>query len=51
MPRLLIDKLGHGYHDLFLKIDAKPSSIRIADSFVRPDFLNQMILDTETMTE
>ncbi|MEM6264007.1 MAG: hypothetical protein AAGI38_15950 [Bacteroidota bacterium] len=39
MIRLFIDKLGTGHQDVFLKIDAMPSCLRIADSYYLPDFL------------
>jgi hypothetical protein len=39
MVRLLIDKLGSGHDDLFLKIDLIPSYSRTADSYYLSDFL------------
>ncbi|MGV3459866.1 MAG: hypothetical protein ACO1N9_05355 [Flavobacterium sp.] len=39
MIRLFIDKLGDGHKDLFLKVDAMPRSIDIADSFYIQQFL------------
>ncbi|WP_200976547.1 hypothetical protein [Echinicola sp. 20G] len=39
MIRLIIDKLGSGHHDLFLKIDLMPSFSRTADSYYLFDFL------------
>ena len=39
MIRLIIDKLGGGHQDLFLKIDLMPCSLKIADSFYIFDFL------------
>lgn len=39
MLRLLIDKLGSGHHDLFLKIDVRPDHVFIADSYFLSDFL------------
>ena len=37
--RLIIDPLGDGHHDLFLKIDVMPGQIKIADSYYLFDFL------------
>lgn len=37
--RLIIDPLGDGHHDLFLKIDVMPSQLKIADSYYLFDFL------------
>lgn len=37
--RLIIDPLGDGHHDLFLKIDVMPSQIKIANSYYLFDFL------------
>lgn len=37
--RLIIDPLGDGHHDLFLKIDLIPSQLKIADSYYLFDFL------------
>jgi hypothetical protein len=45
MIRLIIDKLGSGHDDLFLKIDLTPSFSRTADSYYLFDFLE--INDTE----
>lgn len=39
MIRLIIDKLGTGHDDLFLKIDVTPSFSRTADSYYLFDFL------------
>ncbi len=39
MIRLIIDKLGNGHNDLFLKIDLVPSYLKIADSYYLFDFL------------
>lgn len=39
MLRLIIDKLGDGHKDLFMKIDNMPSCIRISDSYFILDFL------------
>lgn len=39
MLRLIIDKLGDGHDDLFLKIDNMPSFIGISDSYFVLDFL------------
>jgi len=39
MIRLIIDKLGNAHNDLFFKIDAIPSIIKIADSYFLYDFL------------
>ena len=39
MIRLIIDKLGSGHNDLFLKIDLMPSFSRTADSYYLLDFL------------
>jgi hypothetical protein len=39
MIRLLIDKLGSGHKDLFLKIDAMPNSLFVADSYYLFDFV------------
>lgn len=39
MIRLIIDKLGSGHSDLFLKIDATPEHVEIADSYFLFDFL------------
>ena len=39
MIRLIVDKLGSGHHDLFLKIDAMPEHVQIADSYFVFDFL------------
>jgi len=45
MIRLIIDKLGGGHDDLFLKIDPMPSYSKIADSYYLLDFLE--ISDTD----
>ena len=37
--RLIIDPLGDGHHDLFLKIDVMPSQLKIAGSYYLFDFL------------
>jgi len=37
--RLIIDKLGNGHHDLFLKIDILPAYSQSADSYYLSDFL------------
>ena len=39
MIRLIIDKLGTGHDDLFLKIDSMPSYSKTADSYYLLDFL------------
>jgi hypothetical protein len=39
MIRLLIDKLGDGHKDLFLKIDIMNNDVQIADSYFLFDFL------------
>ncbi|MCZ8023618.1 MAG: hypothetical protein O9294_17775 [Cytophagales bacterium] len=39
MIRLLIDKLGDGHKDLFLKIDVMVNHVEIADSYFLFDFL------------
>ena len=39
MIRLIIDNLGSGHDDLFLKIDLMPSFTRTADSYYLFDFL------------
>jgi hypothetical protein len=39
MIRLIIDKLGNGHDDLFLKIDLMPSYAKTADSYYLFDFL------------
>jgi hypothetical protein len=39
MIRLIVDKLGSGHKDLFLKIDAMPEHLQIADSYFIFDFL------------
>jgi hypothetical protein len=39
MIRLIIDKVGGGHDDLFLKIDLMPSFVRTADSYYLLDFL------------
>lgn len=39
MIRLIIDRLGSGHDDLFLKIDLMPSFSRTADSYYLFDFL------------
>jgi hypothetical protein len=45
MIRVIIDKLGSGHHDLFLKIDATPDYSVTADSYYLFDFLE--ISDSE----
>jgi hypothetical protein len=45
MIRVIIDKLGSGHHDLFLKIDAMPEYSLTADSYYLFDFLE--ISDSE----
>lgn len=45
MIRVIIDKLGSGHDDLFLKIDTLPSYSKTADSYYVFDFLE--ISDTE----
>ena len=37
--RLIIDKLGNGHHDLFLKIDVLPAYSQTSDSYYLSDFL------------
>lgn len=39
MIRLIIDKLGSGHHDLFLKIDLLSTYVIIGDSYYLLDFL------------
>ena len=39
MLRLIIDKLGNGHHDLFLKVDLIPEFSKTADSYYLGDFL------------
>jgi hypothetical protein len=39
MIRLIIDKLGDGNNDLFLKVDSMPSYLKTADSYYLKDFL------------
>ncbi len=39
MIRLIIDKYGDAHHNLFLKIDGVPSTVKIADSYFLCDFL------------
>lgn len=39
MIRLIIDKLGTGHDDLFLKIDSMPSYSKTADSYYLLDYL------------
>ena len=45
MFRLLIDRLGGGHEDLFLKIDVMPVYVAVGDSYFVGDFLE--INDTE----
>ena len=39
MIRILIDELGDGHGDIFLKVDAMPSFFQIADLYYMADFL------------
>ena len=39
MIRLIIDKLGDGHNDFFLKVDSMPSYSKTADSYYISDFL------------
>lgn len=39
MIRVIIDKLGDGHHDMFLKIDVMPAYSKTADSYYLVDFL------------
>jgi hypothetical protein len=45
--RLIIDKLGSGHHDIFLKIDVLPEIVKVADSYYLGDFFG---LDTEYLS-
>jgi hypothetical protein len=45
MIRIIVDKLGSGHHDLFLKIDTIPDYSKTADSYYLFDFLE--ISDSE----
>lgn len=49
MIRLIIDKLGSGHDDLFLKIDTIPSYSRTADSYYLFDFLEISETDIEKL--
>ena len=37
--RLIIDKLGSGHDDIFLKVDVIPGIVKVADSYYVGDFL------------
>lgn len=39
MIRVFIDERGDGHSDIFLKIDAIPSFLQVADLYFMPDFL------------
>jgi hypothetical protein len=49
MIRVIIDKLGSGHHDLFLKIDAIPEYSGTADSYYLFDFLEVSDSDFEKL--
>ena len=49
MIRLIVDKLGSGKNDLFLKIDLMPSFLKTADSYYLFDFLEIAKTDIETL--
>jgi hypothetical protein len=49
MIRVIIDKLGSGHHDLFLKIDAMPGYFVTADSYYLYDFLEISDSDFEKL--
>ena len=40
MIRILFDEIGESYSDIFLKVDAKPSFLQVADTYFLEDFLN-----------
>lgn len=49
MIRLIIDKLGTGHDDLFLKIDSMPSYSKTSDSYYLAHFLELDYNDSESL--
>ncbi|TNE78462.1 MAG: hypothetical protein EP332_14225 [Bacteroidetes bacterium] len=48
MLRILFDELGDAHSDIFLKIDAMPTFLQVADTYYLGDFLGS---DSETKKE
>lgn len=48
MIRILFDEYGDAHHYIFLKVDATPSFLQMADSFYLDDFLAK---ECETMED
>ncbi len=43
MIRILFDEIGDSHLDIFLKVDAMPSFLQIADTYFLSDFLNKKL--------